>query len=78
MKKKIIKRIGLFLIPLVMFFAVFADNGRDCSTRTIFWGESCCVFTSTNSTGGTVLTTKCCEYRFWIVWSCSETGAGPF
>ena len=67
MRKKILKKVVLLFIPLAMFFAVFADNGGDCSTRTIFWGESCCVYSGTSSTGGTVLKTKCCEYIFWIV-----------
>lgn len=79
MKKKIIKRVGLFLIPLLVFvLTVFASVPSDtCSTQTIFWGESCCTYTSTSETGATILMTKCCKYVFWIVVSCETTYAGP-
>ncbi len=77
MMKKILKKMGLLVIPLAMFFAVFADNGGDCTTKTIFWGESCCTIYSTSETGAVIMLRKCCEYRFWIVWSCDTIGAGP-
>ncbi len=79
MKKKILKKVGLLIIPLAMFFAAFASaNEGDCTTKTIFWGESCCTYSGTTSTGAVVFSRKCCEYRLWIVWSCETVGAGPF
>ena len=78
MKKKIFKRLGLILIPLAFVFAVFASETGDCSTTTIFWGESCCTYTSTGETGGTEIYRKCCTYRFWLIWSaCETTYVGP-
>jgi len=79
MKKKIFKRVGVFLIAATIFgFVAFASVPSDtCSTQTIFWGESCCTFTSDNGSGGTMIMRKCCEYRFWIVWSCETTYGGP-
>ncbi|MFN8250703.1 MAG: hypothetical protein U0V75_02380 [Ferruginibacter sp.] len=80
MKKALLKRsIIAFVVLVVISFTALANApGGGCTTQTIFWGESCCTYTTTGETGGTEIYTKCCKYRFWIIWEdCTTTYAGP-
>lgn len=80
MKKYLIKVVAISIIAISAFgFTLFANAQEDgCSTETIFWGTSCCTYQTSGENGGVELYTKCCKYRFWIVWSCETSYVGPF
>lgn len=79
MKRRFFKRffIALMVFVVVSYTALANAPEEGCSTSTIFWGTSCCSYTATGETGGTEIYTKCCKYRFWIVFECTTGYAGP-